>query len=277
MKSLLPRATFPLVVAIVLALFAYGPIHQPEHYHAFASQGAWLGIANGQNVLSNAGFAGVGMWGLIALWPHRRDPRLMQGWSGYQLFLISLILTSLGSSFYHLAPDNARLVWDRLPIALASAGLLAAVHADTSVEGESTGWTFSLGLCAIGSVAWWWSSGLHGEGDLRPYLVMQVSPLVFIPLWQHNFGTERIERILFGCAILVYALAKLAEVEDQAILASTGWISGHTLKHLLASGAAALVVMALIDRVSGQDREKPMRFAQGMRAKGAGQTGPTMR
>jgi len=35
---------------------------------------------------------------------------------GYWLFLIGLLLTAFGSSFYHLAPNNARLIWDRLPI-----------------------------------------------------------------------------------------------------------------------------------------------------------------
>ncbi|MDM5181921.1 hypothetical protein PO883_32625 [Massilia sp. DJPM01] len=32
-------------------------------------------------------------------------------------------LTAFGSSWYHLAPDDTRLVWDRLPIALACVSL----------------------------------------------------------------------------------------------------------------------------------------------------------
>lgn len=34
----------------------------------------------------------------------------------YAVVFAGLILTALGSGYYHLAPDNARLVWDRIPI-----------------------------------------------------------------------------------------------------------------------------------------------------------------
>ena len=60
----------------------------------------------------------------------RADASLNAGRHGYRLFLVGLLLTAFGSGLYHLAPDNARLVWDRLPIALACAGLLAAVRAE---------------------------------------------------------------------------------------------------------------------------------------------------
>ena len=39
----------------------------------------------------------------------------------------ALILTAWGSAYYHLAPDNARLVWDRFPIMIVFMALLAAV------------------------------------------------------------------------------------------------------------------------------------------------------
>ena len=40
----------------------------------------------------------------------------------------------------------------------------------------------------------------------------------------------------------LYAVGKLAEVVDGGILALGGLLSGHTLKHLLAAAAAALIV-----------------------------------
>ncbi|HSN21277.1 MAG TPA: hypothetical protein VLS49_11400 [Usitatibacter sp.] len=120
-----------LLAGIAVAMLAHGPIAQLEHYHEFADTRGLFGIANASDVLSNAGFAVVALWGLIALWPHRREQALERGWPGHALFLAALFLTALGSSFYHLAPDNDRLLWDRIPIALACAGLLAAVHAET--------------------------------------------------------------------------------------------------------------------------------------------------
>ena len=43
-----------------------------------------------------------------------------------------------------------------------------------------------------------------------------------------------------------YGAAKLVEAADHAVFAATGqWVSGHTLKHLNAAGAALPVLVAL--------------------------------
>jgi hypothetical protein len=47
--------------------------------------------------------------------------------------------------------------------------------------------------------------------------------------------------VTFAIAILLYALAKAAELGDRAILDALGFMSGHTLKHLLAAAAGALI------------------------------------
>lgn len=40
-----------------------------------------------------------------------------------------VLLTSAGSTWYHLAPTNDSLVWDRLPMTLGFMGLFAASRA----------------------------------------------------------------------------------------------------------------------------------------------------
>jgi hypothetical protein len=65
------------------------------------------------DVFSNAGFALVAIWGWLTLRPWRASDQLRAGWPGYRLFLIGPFLTAFGSGFYHLAPDNARLMSDR--------------------------------------------------------------------------------------------------------------------------------------------------------------------
>ena len=47
---------------------------------------------------------------------------------------------------------------------------------------------------------------------------------------------------------MLYVLATIAELHDHDILAALGWLSGHTLKHLLASAAAWVLVAALIKK-----------------------------
>ena len=152
-----------------------------------------------------------------------------------------MILTAFGSAWYHLAPTNARLVWDRLPIALACAGLLAAVWRDCCEAHLQLPWWFAA--FAVASVAWWRYTDLHGVGDLGPYLLVQGLPLLLIPLLQWQARVSRRERQMFGIALLLYLLAKGCEVADHAILDAWSICSGHTLKHLLAVAAAALIAM----------------------------------
>ncbi|MDR2709974.1 MAG: hypothetical protein LBB65_01325 [Burkholderiales bacterium] len=238
-----------LVGAMIVAFYFYGSISQPLGYHHFADQRMIGGVPHGADVWSNIGFALVGLWGFIRLFPKRHQPQLRQGWPGYALFLLALIGTAAGSGFYHWAPDNFHLIWDRLPIALACAGLLAAVRCETRRTGEGWAAAAALGIIAIASVAWWYISGALGQDDLRPYILLQCLPLVLIPLWQSAYRVPMADRKAFLLAIGCYVLAKLAELGDGALFNSLQFISGHTLKHLFATLAAAVIVWRLTERV----------------------------
>lgn len=235
------------LLCIGLSLW-HGPILQPERYHDFADQRTLFGLKNAADVLSNTGFAIVGIWGLCRLWPVRKHSALSTGWPGYRLFLIALILTAIGSGFYHLFPDNARLLWDRLPIALACAGLLAGVRAETQQQTNAAVMTNCLALFAAGSVGWWYISGESGYGDLRPYLLLQFLPLILIPLWQWIYQAPRKDRIAFNLALILYVTAKLAELQDAYLFTLFSAVSGHTLKHLLATAAVAVITARLSSR-----------------------------
>lgn len=127
----LTRLPLLLTLCAAAGLFVYGPIAQPFGYHDFADRSVLFGVPHAGDVLSNVGFAIVGIWGVIRLWPVRRNAAITAGWPGYSVFLLALVLTAAGSCVYHLSPNNARLIWDRVPIALACAGLLAAVRAES--------------------------------------------------------------------------------------------------------------------------------------------------
>ncbi|MCP1844838.1 MULTISPECIES: hypothetical protein [unclassified Bradyrhizobium] len=232
------------------AFAAHGRIAQPAHYNDFADHSALLGIPHAGDVLSNIGFALVASWGWLALRPHRNSDQLRTGWPGYRLFLIGLFLTAFGSAFFHLAPGNGRLTWDMLPIALAGAGLLVGVRGDTQPGSKTNIEAIVLGLYATASVAWWVATDRHGTGDLRPYLLLQVLPLILIPLWQSIYRAPRADRIAFAAAMMLYVVAKIAEVLDHQIADTLQYVSGHTLKHLLATSATAAIVWGLTRRFS---------------------------
>ena len=100
-----------LILALVLPPFA-----QPQGYHDFADKRAWLGIPNYGDVASNVMFLVVGLVGLAAM----RTPSVRAMESAprhaYALMFLGLVFTAFGSGYYHWAPSDARLVWDRLPM-----------------------------------------------------------------------------------------------------------------------------------------------------------------
>ena len=106
------------------------------------------------------------------------DPR--ERWPYFVAFA-GLVLTFFGSSYYHLRPDNARLVWDRLPMTLVFTSIVAAVIVER-VNMPAGLWLLP-GLVATGilSVLQWHWSELRGAGDLRFYAAVQAySALVLL-------------------------------------------------------------------------------------------------
>lgn len=242
-SALLAALPWIITALAVVAMLLHGPILQFAHYHDFADQSAWMGIAHAMDVLSNIGFALVAIVGMALLAEKRRQGDAGMSFPAYCVFVVALMATSMGSSYYHLAPDDARLFWDRLPIALACCSLLAAVRAD-NLPGMDARRALTelivLLLAGLASVLWWQYSG-----DLRPYLLIQVLSLVLIPVWQALWDSARHTRLLFGCAMLLYVFAKVTELLDAEILYALHIVSGHSLKHLLAAAAAGLIVLDL--------------------------------
>ncbi len=243
-----------LVVACV-ALFV-GPIAPPVSYHNFADTRSCFGIANCGDVLSNAGFAIAGLLGRFILY---RKPGLFGAEDAglralFALFFASVAFVSLGSGYYHDAPDNTRLFWDRLPITISFMALFSAILADRiSVK---FGVRLALVIVPLGVLAlshWAWSEAA-GQSDLRFYALVQVLPLATLLVLPWLFPSARYSRsgYIYGMVAL-YGLAKLCETFDPETLHLLGnAISGHSIKHLLATAASFLVVPMMLAGVRGQ-------------------------
>jgi len=230
----------------VAAVFAGPPVPQPLAYHTMADQRSWLGIPNALNVLSNLPFAVVGVLGLAAIFGSDVDRRVpfCDSWERwpYAALFTGVALTTVGSSYYHLAPDNARLVWDRLPMTLGFMGLLTAVLAER-VSLPVAHWLFAplLGVGAASVVYWYWSE-VQGAGDLRLYLLVQFGSLLVVVLLLVFYPARCVGGGYLVAGLVAYAAAKGLELADGRIFALGGIISGHTLKHLAAAGGVACLV-----------------------------------
>jgi hypothetical protein len=232
------------LVALALALFLPA-MPQPLAYHDFADKRVAFGIGNFLDVVSNLAFTLAGLAGLLlAVRPGTCFERPAERWP-YLVFASGLLLTSAGSWYYHLAPGNETLFWDRLPMTISFMSLLAAQIVDRVDVRAGLMALVPMLLLGIATVLHWIATERQGRGNAMPYVVLQAySVIVLLQL-----AVLHPSRYTHGNAIFAvfagYVLAKVLEHFDRGIFALTGAVSGHTLKHLAAALAGGLVVCML--------------------------------
>lgn len=232
--GVLLAVTFAGVIAVLLA----PPLPQDPAYHDFADRRAFFGIPYALNVLSNVGFLVVGAWN-FALVARAKLPR----WERSAAFLFSLcvVLTGFGSAYYHLAPSNATLVWDRLPLSALFPLVFAVAIGDRVSPVVGRALFLPLAVAGVVSVVWW-----DTTDDLRLYALVQFLPLALIPLMLALFPGRRPTGDLW-IGVVLYGASKIVEVGDRVVFALVGGVvSGHTVKHVLAAVAAGFIARWLV-------------------------------
>ncbi|MDO8446639.1 MAG: ceramidase domain-containing protein [Deltaproteobacteria bacterium] len=221
------------------------PIRQDEGYHNFADARTIMGVPNFMNVVSNIFFVFAGLFGLYAafnVWETRDRLTILS----YLTFFGGVLLTGFGSAWYHLKPDNERLVWDRLPMTISFAGLFSSVLSETSYPSVGAILLFPLIILGIFSVIYWIRGERRGKGDLRLYGLIQFLPALLIPLILFTYGGSKEYILHLSALVLFYALAKLFEFLDEIIYSNGKVVSGHTLKHISASAGVACMAWIFI-------------------------------
>ena len=157
------------------------------------------------------------------------------------MLFAGVTLVGLGSGWYHLAPGNASLVWDRLPMTLAFMAFFAIIlgeHIDLRLARLHA---VAAARRRRASVLYW-----RATDDLRPYALVQFLPVLLIPLVLLLYPRRGSGAVWI--ALACYVLAKLLEHFDPQVYAALGQaISGHSLKHV----AAAAGMWALLAGLRG--------------------------
>jgi len=235
-----------LTLLAVVAVLFLPPVPQPAGYHHFADARTLWGIPNALNVLSNIPFLLLGIWGLRAL--GRANFSDSRERMSYGVLFAGVALTAFGSAYYHWMPNNDRLVWDRLPITVGFMGIFAAMISERVSLRPGRALLWPLVALGVASVAYWHWTELQGAGDLRWYLLVQLYPLLAIPLLMAAFVPRYTAGRYVLLAIALYVVAKGFELADAPVFATLHYISGHTLKHLAAAGASACLVQMVAVR-----------------------------
>jgi hypothetical protein len=234
--------TFSILLALaLLAALAWPwlPTHDLEGYLSFADQRTWLGIPCFMDVASNVAFLAVGHWGLRRILGNQKN--FPPGFRACFVALsIAIVLVTVGSSYFHLEPSLDRLFWDRLPMSLGFASLVALIVADRlgDREGLLTLWAgLPVALAAITG----WKFEVF---DLRPYVLVQFGGLGVALLITVVRPRGLISNRAIWGSVGLYALAKIFELLDRRVFSLSGVISGHTIKHLIAAAGIALLFWA---------------------------------
>lgn len=218
---------YGLMIVSLAALLPLPPLLQDQSYHQFADQRELFGIPNFWNVVSNLPFIAVGAVGLLRV---RRDATSIVLFAG-------LFLTGFGSSYYHLNPNDGTLFWDRLPMTLCFAAILAAV-VEERVDARA-GAMLLRPLLAIGIFSlllWRWTD------DLRLYAWAQFFPFLALVLILQFFPPKYTGASYWVTGAALYALAKALEHFDEKVYSAGSILSGHTLKHLAAAAAGFAIL-----------------------------------
>jgi hypothetical protein len=239
---------FSLMVISLGGLLLLPPIPQDQTYHQFADQRTIFGIPNFWNVVSNLPFLVVGAAGLRRF---RQNPATV-------VFFLGVFLTGVGSSYYHWNPNDDTLFWDRFPMTLSFAAILALVVKErvSSQAGDILLWP-ALAVGVFSLLLWRWTD------DLRLYFWVQFFPgLAVISLFLLYPPKYTGTRYWIGAGVL-YALAKVFEFTDKMIYSAGTLLSGHTLKHLAAAAAcfAILRYFQTRRRILEEQARHPVRVA----------------
>ena len=225
---------FGLAAVSLAALFLLvPPVPQSQIYHGFADQRTLLGVPNFWNVVSNLPFILVGALGLKYF---RRD--LSAG-----MFFLGVFLTGFSSSYYHWAPNDIGLLWDRLPMAVAFMAILANVIEERIDARVGNALLWPLVALGIASLLIW----LRFD-DLRLYGWVQFFPCIVLPLVFWLLAPRYSGTWYWFAAAGWYLLAKVLEYADAAIYSAGHIMGGHALKHVAAAGACYAILRAFQTR-----------------------------
>ena len=221
----------------LLAIMFIPVIPQDLSYHNFADDRTLWNIPNAFNVVSNIPLFIVGLIGFLF---SVKQPKTA-GICSWRIFFGAVTFISAGSVYYHWAPNNWTLFWDRLPMVIGFMALFVSLVSEFIYPRFEVILLIPMCMLGIASVIYW-----HFTDDLRFYAWVQFFPLLYIPIVFLLYRQRSTYQSYLFAALGLYILAKVAEVFDKSFFSMTHQnVSGHSLKHLLSILAVYILYLRL--------------------------------
>nr|VDD34004.1 unnamed protein product [Brassica oleracea] len=235
------------------------PLHSFRH-HVFADKRNFMGVPNTLNVMTNFPFLIIGVLGFVLCLGGSFFNISLKGeiW-GWTLFYASVSSLAFGSAYYHLKPDDNRIVWDTLPILIAYSSLFSSFLVERA--GERVGLSCLVLLLFISVLSVAYARQVQIEviicvlvdgrvfNDLRLCLTFQLIPCLAIPVMTVLLPPKYTHSRFWLLATAAHAVSKIEGLADSKIYNFNGYtISGHSLGHLCSALAMLLLTVMLLYR-----------------------------
>ncbi|MCW7542066.1 hypothetical protein OOT46_30180 [Aquabacterium sp. A7-Y] len=235
-----------MTLALTMGLLACGPIR------AAIAPAAPMATEPLQ-LLAALNLLAAGSWGLLSAHriggtPERggfeREPSSGDSPArlAWQLWFASTALSGLASMAWQTLPHDATLLLlAQLPTSATCVMLMCAFLAERvdPLWGRAPALLVAL-LLATASVSHWSvGQAVHGEGDLRGLLLLQLLPLLLIPSGALRLEGRYTSRNDWRIVLTLYTLALLAQAAGDRIAPWLGATPGQTLRQVLLTAAVA--------------------------------------
>lgn len=221
-----------MTLAVTVGLMAWGPIGLTPDSHRYADERVWLGVPSAANVWVNAAMFAAGVWGWYAT---RASRWLLELRTPWQLFHLCAMVSAGAAALYHANPQDTLFVLTHVATAsgfvMLTLGLLAErVHSGFGSLTVCCVVLLGIALTGCGMLL---VQARSGSLDMRPLLLLEIIPVLVIPTGAMSLPGRSTAAFDWVVVLALYVLAKLFGKADAVVLEASGWISGHTMMHLL--------------------------------------------
>ncbi|XP_047154788.1 uncharacterized protein LOC124826074 [Vigna umbellata] len=214
----------------------------PKH-HQFGDMRNLLGVPNTLNVMTNFPFLVVGILGLVLALEGGVFNISSQGevWT-WALFYAGIAGVAFGSAYYHLKPDDHRVLWDTLPMMVAFSSLFSSLVVERFGQRIGLCCLFALIVAAFLCVVY-----ERIYNDIRFCVIFQLTLPLAIPVIALMYRSKYTHSRYWFMSTGIYLLAKFEGVTDKKLYYVNNYIiSGHSMEHLcLALIPVSLSVMLI--------------------------------